>query len=183
MGGKGSGKHTKGGPTPKSLLKRAIPIKDIFEPDEEKLYEQLVDVFLDDFDADELSAGDIDDIMSLCMNRVLEVRLLKSSKGDVDQQVDTSASIEKLRKENNKLKDNLLTRRKDRVNPNEFKGFSIVDLAVAFDKKKKQNLLEKAEKMKEQQKAVLAKRESKGYTGNRYDKDVQEQEEVDEAFI
>jgi len=75
--------------------------------------------------------------------------------------------MEKIRKENKVLKENLSTRRKDRINPNEFKGFSIVDLAVAFDEQKKQKLQDQIRKNKVEEDAILESR--KDYTGNRYD--------------
>ena len=81
--------------------------------------------------------------------------------------MDISNSIEKIRKENQKLKENLFTRRKDRINPNEFKGFSIVDLAVAFDNEKKLKLTEKTKILDKEEQEILDKR--KDYLGNRYD--------------
>jgi len=157
-------------PAYKEILKNIIPIKDIFDEDEEKIYNSLVDVYLKDFDEGDLTSSDMDDIFSLAMNRVLEIRLLKNSKGNVDKQVDVSAAIEKLRKQTEKIKENLSSRRRDRINPNEFKGFSIVDLAVAFDEDRKQTLMAKDEDLKAEERRILAQR--KDYTGNRYDVDV-----------
>jgi len=157
-------------PSHKEVLKNIIPIKDIFTEDEEEIYNALVDVYLKDFDESDLTSSDMDDIFSLAMNRVLEIRLLKDSRGNVDKQVDVSATIEKLRKQTEKIKENLSSRRKDRINPNEFKGFSIVDLAVAYDEDRKQVLITKTKELEKEEKAMLEKRKS--YTGNRYDIDV-----------
>ena len=115
--------------------------------------------------------------MDLAKNRVLEFRLLKTSRDDADRQVDISAALEKIRKENKVLKENLASRRKDRINPNEFKGFSIVDLAVAFDEEKKRKLESQIRKNKVEEASVLEKR--KDYTGNRYDADIEIKEEDD----
>lgn len=166
MGGEGSGR-VKNPPKPKKLIKDLIPIEEIFNPAEASIYHDFVDVYLADFDKEELSAGDMDDIMDLAKNRVLEFRLLKTSRDDADRQVDISAALEKIRKENKVLKENLATRRKDRINPNELKGFSIVDLAVAFDDTKKQKLQEQIRKNKVEEEVITKSRE--GYTGNRYD--------------
>jgi len=160
----------KNAPSYKDILKNIIPVKDIFAEDEEKIYESLVDVYLSDFDEGELTSGDMDDIMSMAMNRVLELRLLKSSKGSTDKQLDISSAIERLRKQTEKIKENLSTRRKDRINPNEFKGFSIVDLAVAFDEEKKKRLEDRVKTLSAEADALLEKR--KEYSGNRYDVDV-----------
>lgn len=163
------GGRPKNPPKFKEMLKSVIPMEEIFSKEELPIYEGMVDIYLKDFDPEEMSSGDMDDIMSLAMNRVLEIRLLKTSKGDADRQIDISASIEKIRKQNDKLRENLSMRRKDRINPNDLKGFSIVDLAVAFDDDKKLALQEKALKLKKEEKVVKDKR--KDYIGNRYDID------------
>jgi hypothetical protein len=166
MGGEGSGRQKKP-PAPKKIVKNIIPIEEIFTTQEASIYHDFVDVYLVDFDNEDLTSGDMDDIMDLAKNRVIEFRLLKTSRDDADRQVDISAALEKIRKENKVLKENLATRRKDRINPNELKGFSIVDLAVAFDEDKKVKLQEQIRKNIEEEELILKSRE--GYTGNRYD--------------
>lgn len=165
-----AGGRPKNPPTAKELLKGVIPIDDIFVPEEKIIYEALVDVYLKDFEADDLTASDIDDIMSLAMNRVLEIRLLKTTKDDPDRQLDISNAIEKMRKQNEKIKENLSSRRKDRINPHEHKGFSIVDLAVAFEESKKRDLKEKISLQVAEEKEALE--EYNKFEGNRYDLDV-----------
>lgn len=168
---KNPGGRPKNPPKPREMLKEVIPIDDIFDLDEKKIYESLVDIYLKDFDKDDLTSSDIDDVMSLAMNRVLEIRLLKTSKGEPGKQIDASTAIEKLRKQNDKIKDNLSSRRKDRINPNEYKGFSIVDLAVAYEKDKKTSMMKKALDLQKEQKE--ASKLFDEFTGNRYDMDVQ----------
>ncbi len=121
----------------KEILSDLLPAEDIFNPEEKILYDGLVAVYLKDFDEEQLTANDVDDILSISMNRVLEIRLLKASKGDTIKHIDASAAIEKLRRQTEKLKENLASRRKDRIDPKKYSGFSIVDLAVAFDEEKK----------------------------------------------
>jgi len=161
-------------PTPKKMLKEVLPIELIFEEDEVDLYNQLVGVYLEDFDADDLTSSDMDDILDLAKNRVLEFRLLKGSKGNFEAQLDTAAAIEKLGKKNEKIKENLSSRRRDRINPNEFKGFSIVDLAVAFNNEKRSALKDKIDKLKTEETEMMERR--KDYAGNRYDVDVKERD-------
>ena len=79
------------------MLSEFIPAAEIFEENEKKMYEGLVAIYLKDFDEDQLTANDMDDIISIAMNRVLEFRLLKSSKGNADKHMDASASIERLK--------------------------------------------------------------------------------------
>ena len=162
-------------PKPQEMLKEVIPIDDIFDEDEKKIYESLVDIYLNDFDKDDLTSSDTDDIMSLAMNKVLEIRLLKSSKGSANKQLDISNAIEKIRKSSEKIKENLSSRRKDRINPREHKGFSIVDLAVAFEQEKKRKLAEKVRANKEEEKDIS--NEYSKFEGNRYDIDVKIQDD------
>lgn len=159
-------------PRPKEMLKEVLPVADLFDDDELRIYNSLVDIYLKDFEDEDLSSGDMDDILGLAMNRVFEIRLLKTSKGNPDKQIDISNAIEKLRKQDDNLKSNLSTRRRDRINPNEFKGFSIVDLAVAFDEDKKMVLKEKIRRLKQEEEQMLEKRSN--YSGNRYDVDTVE---------
>lgn len=159
-------------PPPKKMLNEVFPLEDIFTDKEIKLYKQLVKVYMEDFDTDDLTASDTDDIFELARNKVLEFRLLTDSKDKPDRQLDVAASVEKLGKKNDKIKENLSSRRKDRINPNEFKGFSIVDLAAAFTNDKKLKLKEKSEKLKIEEEEMLAKR--KDFLGNKYDVDVDE---------
>lgn len=157
-------------PKPKRMLKELIPVKDLFNPKELLLYNSLVDIFLNDFDEDDLTAGDLDDIMTISMNKVHEIRLLQLCKDDPERQLDISQTIEKSRKQTEKIKENLSSRRKDRVDPNEFKGFSIVDLAQAFDNDKKLKLYARTERMKEEEKQARAELEK--HPGNKADQDI-----------
>jgi len=142
-------------PKAKELLKDIIPIKEMFDDGELTIYNSLVDIYLKDFDNDDLTASDIDDIMTLATNKVLEIRLMKASRGDAEKHLDYSNSLEKLRKQSDKIKDNLSSRRKDRVDPSKaLKGFSIIDLASAFDDEKRSVLNKKVKRMKEEQKIM-----------------------------
>jgi len=163
MGGKGSGKPK----SIKKLIKDILPTKDIFDENEAEMYDDFINAYLSDFDKDELISSDMDDIMNLAMNKVLSFRLLKESKGDTDRQLDIAATIEKLNKHNEKLKESLSTRRRDRIDPNELKGFSIVDLAVAYDQDVREKQMRRINKIRKEEKEMLKSREN--YDGNRYD--------------
>jgi hypothetical protein len=112
---------------PKKMLKTALPINEIFVEDEVELYNKLVDVYLEDFDSEDLTSSDMDDVLDLAKNR---------------------------------------------VNPNEMKGFSIVDLAVAFTNEKRLKLKEKADKLKIEEQKIIESR--KDYFGNKNDIDIKE---------
>ena len=154
-------------PKPKKMLKEILPVDDIFDVEEKDLFNNLIDVYIADFDIDDLTSSDMDDILDLAKNRVLEFRLLKNSKDSISKQMDAAMAIEKLSRKNEKIKESLSSRRKDRINPNDLKGFSIVDLAVAFNQEKKQQLNEHMKKMRAEEQEALEKR--KDYQGNKND--------------
>ena len=148
-----------------------MPAEAIFEEDEIKMYEGLISIYLKDFDEGNLTANDMDDLMGIALNKVLEMRLLRHSKGaTADKLLDASASIEKIRKQTEKLKENLATRRRDRIDPKKFSGFSIVDLAVSYDMEKKREMMDKATKFRKEEEEIL---ESELLIGNRDDPDAE----------
>ncbi len=175
MGGTGSGKPKK--PEIKKLIREIIPTDRIFSNEEAQMYEEFIGAYLADFDQDELISSDMDDIMNLALNKVLSFRLLEESKDDTDRQIDIAATLEKLDKRNEKIKESLSTRRRDRINPNELKGFSIVDLAVAYDQDTKKIHNKKMEKLRKEEQVMRDKR--KDYEGNRYDTIEVNEEEQD----
>lgn len=160
-GNKNSGRQ-KNPPKARELLKNVIPVKEMFDDEELIIYDSLIDIYLKDFDEDDLTSSDIDDLMTLATNKIMEIRILKDSKGSPAKQLDISNAIEKLRKQCDKIKENLSSRRKDRLDPNEYKGFSIVDLAAAFDDSKKIKLEEKARKLKGEQDSMIKSLEECG---------------------
>jgi len=160
----------------RELMENLIPAEEILEKDEVKLYKGLIDIYLKDFDEDSLTANDMDDLMGISLNKVLEIRLLKASKSNSTDLLDASAAIEKIRKQTEKLKENLVSRRRDRIDPKKFSGFSIVDLAVAFDMDKKKEMLSRSFEFKEEEKETL---KSELLIGNRQDLDATIIEEDD----
>lgn len=174
MGGKATDKgpgsgRPKNPPKPKKMLKEVIPVKDIFTEEELEVYNSLVDAYMDDFDEEELTSSDVDDLLSLCMNKIFEIRLLKGSKDDPDIHMDVASTLEKMRRQTEKFKENLASRRRDRIDPNRYKGFSIVDLAVAFDQEKKMKIENKVRSLKEGEAEVRERLDE--HRGNRYDAD------------
>jgi len=152
----------------KDVLQRLLPMKDIFTEEEIPMYEGLISIYLKDFDESQLTANDVDDIMAIAMNKVLETRLFKASKDDTNMQIDASTAIERLRKQTEKLKDNLAARRKDRIDPKKYSGFSIVDIAVAFDTERKNEAYERIATLKAEEEEIS---KSKQLIGNSEDPD------------
>jgi hypothetical protein len=167
MGGPGSGKIKK--PKIKKLIREIVPVESIFNDEEAQMYDEFILAYISDFDEEELSSSDLDDITNLAMNKVLAYRLLQKSKDDINMQLDVANSLEKLDKRNEKLKESLSSRRRDRIDPNELKGFSIVDLVSAYDQEQRDKHRARLEKMRKEEEKTLEKR--KDYHGNRYDKE------------
>lgn len=165
MGGSGSGKPKK--LEIKKLIKEILPKGDIFNDEEAQMYEDFISAYLTDFDQDDLTSSDMDDIMNLSLNKVLSFRLLKGSKDNVDKQLDIASALEKLDKRSEKIKESLSSRRKDRIDPNELKGFSIIDLAIAYDQSVKAGHVKRMEQLKKEEQDALDRRSD--YHGNRYD--------------
>ena len=124
-----------------------LPRRKVFRDDkEEESFYRVLNIFLKDFDPDELGASDIEDIISLAKNKVIEDRLLvagaerEGSEEAMSALLDVSASIEKLRKHSEKIKQGLASRRSDRIDPRNKQNFSIVDLVQRFDDRKREEL-------------------------------------------
>ena len=152
----------------KDILNDILPATEIFDEKELEMFNGLVGLYLNDFDESQLSANDMDDIVSISMNRVLEIRLLKTTKGNTDAQMDASIAIERIRKQTEKLKENLVTRRRDRIDPKKYAGLSIVDIAVAFDEEQKKTMYDRTQEQLEEEDEL---RKSSLLVGNSADQD------------
>lgn len=173
---KGRGRPPKG-PSPKDILQdEHIPVNQIFSEEELEIYNNLINTYMKDIEEDELSSNDMDDIMNLAINRVLEFRLLKESKEGTNH-LNVATAIEKLRKHSTTIKENLSFRRKDRIDPDRYKGFSIVDLVAEFEDSERDKRLEQEKKLRAEEKKILEKRKKDGYVGNKDDRDRSVREE------
>jgi hypothetical protein len=144
------------------LVKAFLPDRKVLvSVEEEKTFYVVLNSFIQDFDLDELKSSDIEDIVSLAVNRVLENRLLEVSRNDPNVLLDVSSAIEKLRKHSEKVKGNLASRRADRIDPRNKQNFSIVDLVYAFDDKKKLELLTKIDAYNKEEVEFLSEKEER----------------------
>jgi hypothetical protein len=145
-----------------SMINTLINMREALEDgEEEEVFFSTVKQFLDDFPKGELSFSDLDDVSNLALNRVLELRILKLAKKSPKMVLDAAATIERFRKNSDKLKMNLASRRMDRIDTKNKQSFSIVDLAVAFDEKRKRELEERERVLIEKRKKFLNERENK----------------------
>ena len=130
------------------------------DSEEEKYFYSVLNAFLSDFDLDELSSSDVEDIVSLAVNRMLENRLLALAAVDPNMLMDVSTTIEKFRKHSDKIKGNLVSRRSDHVDPSNKQNFSIVDLVHAFEDKKGTDFTDRMNSVEEDMKTFLDKKNS-----------------------
>ncbi len=131
---------------------------------EQTTYWSNINLFLKDFDADELTASDIDDVLTLALNRVLEIRLLSlvREKNNPKLLVDVSNTIDKWKRQNEKIKSGLASRRVDRVDVINKTSFSIVDLAASIDEEKMMKFEERSKLLHRQEEAYLLEKKIRG---------------------
>lgn len=123
----------------KETLKAFLPDRvSLINASEEKSFYIILNSFLKDFEPSELSSSDLEDIVSLAINRVVENRLMALAKQNPGELLNVSTTIERFRKHSDKVKSNLASRRTDRIDTKGKQAFSIVDLVYAYDDKKKE---------------------------------------------
>jgi hypothetical protein len=85
----------------------------------------------------DLTISDIDDIATLCMNNIMITRMYKTAKNNPDISVaDVVASIDRLKKDNVKLKENLASTRKDRVDPKAGQIITVSDIISEYEQER-----------------------------------------------
>jgi hypothetical protein len=121
-----------------SIIENILPARKVLKDrNEQEVFYNTIKAFVKDFDFKELSFSDIDDIVTLALNRVLEIRILTTAlKGD-KLVLEASGTIERFRKHSDKVKQNLANRRVDRIDLKTKPALSIVDLAAHLDEQKK----------------------------------------------
>ncbi len=133
------------------LFESIIRPREIFKNrTEQEIYWNTVKLFLEDFDIKELAFSDIDDIANLAKFRVLEHRILKVAHGE-KMVLEAMPAIEKLRKDTDKIKGNLASRRVDRIDTKNKPALSIVDLAAHLDQQNKLDFAKRLEELENKQ--------------------------------
>lgn len=151
-----------------NLIDNVFPTYQTLNKKEQIIFNNIAATYLKDFENEELAYSDIDAVFSLAMNKILELRLLKLNKTKPTGVANLISSLEKITKQNEKLKESLSNTRKDRKKNVTKSGLSILDLAAAFDEQKK---LEAEEREKELLKEESEFLKDKKPTGNAEDFD------------
>ena len=150
------------------LIDKVFPTYQTLDKAERVIFNNISATYLKDFENEELSYSDMDDVFSLALNKILELRLLKKAKKKPSLLGDVFVSLEKLKKQNDKLKESLATTRKERKKHILKGGVSILDLAASFDEERKAKLEKKEKELLKKEKEFLKNRD---YVGNREDAD------------
>jgi hypothetical protein len=128
-----------------------MPARSILVDRQEQLiYYNTIHLFLKDFSVDEISFSDLDDVITLALNRVLEQRLWQASRKSPKMILEASSAIEKFRKHSDKIKQNLASRRVDRIDLKNKPTMSIVELAAHLDAKKQLDFEARLEALKQE---------------------------------
>lgn len=132
-----------------TTIEKIMPARNVLvNREEQEIYYNVIKLFLQDFDIKELSFGDIDDIVTLAVNRVLEYRLLKVSAQSPKLVLEAAPTLEKLRKHSDNIKKNLASRRVDRIDLKTKPAMSIVDLAAHLDEQDRLDFNQRVEDLK-----------------------------------
>lgn len=123
---------------------------------EQEFYYNYIRLILEDFDAEELTSSDIDDVITLALNKVIECRLLKVGAKNTIKILEAAPTIEKFRKVSEKIKSGLASRRVDRIDVKNKPAFSIVNLASHLDEQDKLDFEERMRKMEETREEYVA---------------------------
>lgn len=144
------------------LISMVFPTYQTLDKKEQITFNNISAAYLKDFENEELSYSDMDDVFSLALNKILELRLLKKAKKKPNLLSDTFVSLEKLKKQNDKLKESLANTRKERKKHSLKAGVSILDLAASFDEERKEALEKKEKELLKGEREFIKHRVFKG---------------------
>lgn len=144
-----------------SLIDNVFPTYQTLDKKEQIIFNNISATYLKDFENEELSYSDMDDVFSLALNKILELRLLKRGKNKPSLLGELFISLEKIKKQNEKLKESLANTRKERKKHTLKGGVSILDLAAVFDEERKAELEKKEKDLLKREEEFLKNRTAK----------------------
>jgi hypothetical protein len=121
------------------LLEVIVPTKKVFSADERKRFLKLIKLHLIELTEHDskITTSDIQALSMVCKNLIMEDRLLADAqtkaKADPTAIANVMASIDKLKKANEKLSEGLATNRNMRVDPRSGREFTVMDVLYEFD--------------------------------------------------
>ena len=131
-------------------IEKIMPALDVLvNRREQEIYYNYIALILSDFEVEDLTGSDLDDIVTLAINRVLEYRLLSVGSKNPKLVMEAGTTLEKFRKFSEKIKSGLASRRVDRIDVKNKPAFSIVDLAGQLDEQNKRDLEKRLQALEE----------------------------------
>lgn len=117
-----------------------IPTKKLFNPEEKTRFLSLLKLYLKQFSKDQkLETSDMVAIATLCKNQILEDKIY----AEADSVADAMPSVERLKKENAKINDQLAANRSQRVDPRSGQDITMSDVLEYYIKQSKEDLEER----------------------------------------
>jgi hypothetical protein len=138
-------------------LNTIIPVAEIFSGDEiPRFYKYFGEVVKELGQEDSLRFSDYEDIAQLCKNKILEDRLLISYKKEKKeaQVYEIMNALDKFKKENAKIKEQLGSVRRERFDPRTAGDITLQDLLVSYDRDAKSKMQERLDALAEAEKEV-----------------------------
>lgn len=131
-------------------LEIIIPTKDLFKEKEQKRFIAFLKMYLKQFGGGEskLEVSDLVAIATLCKNHIYEDRIVTEAMSTAD----AMQPVEKLKKENAKLIEQLAATRVQRVDPRAGQDFTIMDIIDIYERQEKAAVKERlANDLKEEE--------------------------------
>ena len=149
-------------------IEKLMPALDVLaNRKEQEVYYNYIHLILMDFDVEDLTSSDIDDIITLALNRVIEYRLLKGGAKNPMLILEAAPTIEKFRKFSEKIKSSLASRRVDRIDVKNRPAFSVVNLAATLDEADKADYERRIKELERTASEYVApERDEEGYVIN-----------------
>jgi len=147
---------------PADFIKTIVPLH-YLETVEKQMYFKLVDAYIGDFLSDELTFSDIDSILELIFNRVMQMRLIKQSKGQTRATNENAKLMIDLGKQISTVKKDLSSTRSERLKRKGAGGFTILDLVAMTDESKQMKKIKKLEEMAKEDRKYEEVLESRGH--------------------
>lgn len=147
------------------IIDKMMPAKEVLsDRKEQEVYYNYIKLILKDFNDAELTSSDLDDIVTLALNKIIEYRILKKASKNPLLLLEASSTLEKFRKFSERIKSGLASRRIDRIDVKNKPTFSIVDLAAEIDEENKNEFDRRIKEMEETRETyVPPRRNEDGY--------------------
>lgn len=123
-------------------LEIIIPTKALFKEKEQERFISFLKMYLRQFGRDaNLEVSDLVAIATLCKNHILEDRIILEAASTADAML----PVEKLKKENSKLIEQLAATRVQRVDPRAGQDFTIMDVIDIYEREEKASIKQRLE--------------------------------------